>query len=277
MEILEARRVLSADRRGSSWPVLVETDSGVRFTKLRGAAQGTGALIAEVIVAELAESLGLRVPVRSLVRFGDAVESVDKNDELADLLRASRGVNLGFAYLEGAENFSPEADVPRVAEGEAAAILWLDGLTTNPDRTARNPNLLWWRGGLWLIDHGAALGFQYALPAVDETATRRPYTLREPHILQSRVASVADWDGELGARVTHASVERAIAAVPDEFLIPLLDPGAASPESLHSRRQAYVQFLVRRLEEPRPFLETVVTKPNERPARGRPDWLARPR
>jgi len=51
MQILEARRVLSADKRGSSWPVLVDTDDGVRFTKLRGAAQGTGALVAEVIVA----------------------------------------------------------------------------------------------------------------------------------------------------------------------------------------------------------------------------------
>jgi hypothetical protein len=53
MKILDARRVLSADRRGSSWPVFVETDDRTWFTKLRGAAQGTGALVAEVIVAEV--------------------------------------------------------------------------------------------------------------------------------------------------------------------------------------------------------------------------------
>src|SRR5437899_5532930 len=120
MQIVDARRVLSADRRGSSWPVLVETDDGVRFTKLRGAAQGTGALVAEVIVAELAEALGLRVPARSLVRLGGDVESVDKNDELADLLRASAGINLGFAYLEDAQYFAPAADVERVGLEDAA-------------------------------------------------------------------------------------------------------------------------------------------------------------
>src|SRR5947208_16976701 len=114
MQIVDARRVLSADRRGSSWPVLVETDDGVRFTKLRGAAQGTGALVAEVIVAELAESLGLRVPARALVEFPLNVDSVDENDELADLLRASAGLNLGFSYLEGASNFVPATDVARV-------------------------------------------------------------------------------------------------------------------------------------------------------------------
>ena len=33
---------------------------------------------------------------------------------------------------------------------------------TNVDRTPRNPNLLWWHGRLWLIDHGAALYLQHA-------------------------------------------------------------------------------------------------------------------
>src|SRR5438874_3351351 len=215
MQTLDALRVLSADRRGSSWPVLVETDAGILFTKLRGAAQGTGALVAEVIVADLAESLGLRVPARSLVRVGDEVESVDKNDELADLLRASRGLNLGFAHLEGAENFSPAVDVERVRQADAAAILWLDGLTANPDRTERNPNLLWWNEDLWLIDHGATLAFQYALPEVDESVARRPYTIREPHLLQQRAGDLASVDEALAARVPAGSIEQAVAAVPD--------------------------------------------------------------
>src|SRR3954469_17354086 len=104
MQILDARRVLSADRRGSSWPVLVETDHGIIFTKLRGAAQCTGALVAEVIVAELAEALGLRVSARSLVELPPNLNSADENDELADLLRSSAGLNLGLSYLEGASN-----------------------------------------------------------------------------------------------------------------------------------------------------------------------------
>ena len=273
MRTLHAARVLSADKRGSSWPVLVETENGLQFTKLRGAAQGTGALVAEVIVAELAETLGLRVPERSLVRLGEDVESVDKNDELADLLRASAGVNLGFAYLEGAAGFAPNDDVSRVTVDDAAAIVWLDGLTNNPDRAARNPNLLWWGDALWLIDHGAALGFQYGLPSIDADVSRRPYTLREPHLLQSRVdAPVMDErDAAFASRITRDTIDHAVAAVPDEFLTPLL-----RNETLAERRAAYVAFLSRRVEAPRPFLVPVV-QPSEQRRRGRPDWLNRPR
>ncbi len=277
MRTLHTRRVLGADKRGSSWPVLVETEErGERqFTKLRGAAQGTGALLAEVIVAELAESLGLRVPGRALVQVPMNVDSVDENDELADLLRASAGLNLGFSYLEGASNFVPATDVARVGEEEAAAILWLDGLVANQDRSARNPNLLWQGEALWLIDHGAALGFQYALPEVDPAAARRPYTLREPHLLQSRVPDLATWDASLASRISPDAVARAVSEVPDEFLLPLISVNGE--ETLTARRAAYVDYLTRRLEPPRPFLAPVAAPPNEQRRRGRPAWVTRPR
>lgn len=276
MHIVDGRRVLAAERRGSSWPVLVDTDAGVLFTKLRGAAQGPGALVAEVIVAELAESLGLRVPPRMLVKFAPDIESADQNDELADLLRASEGINLGFAHLDGAVNFV-RSDVERVPPEDAAAILWLDGLTANPDRTARNPNLLWWRDELWLIDHGAALAFQYALPDMDASAPRRPYLLREPHLLQTRAGKLAAHDTELASRVTQQHVVEAVAAVPDEFLAPLLHAPRVTRSALRERRAAYVEYLSRRLEAPRPFLEPAVAPSNQQPRRGRPAWLARGR
>jgi hypothetical protein len=272
--ILEARRVLSADKRGSSWPVLIETDAGLQFTKLRGAAQGTGALVAEVIVAELAGALGLRVPARSLVLLPADVESLDQNDELADLLCRSAGINLGFAYFAEARGFVPTEDVARVSRDDAAAILWLDGLTSNPDRTARNPNLLWQGDDLWLIDHGAALSFQYSLPIVDPASARRPYTIREPHLLQSRVseAEIAEMDLQLASRITRAAVEHSVASVPNEFLIPLFDAVPDAP-ALEQRRAAYVDHLSARLEAPRPFLAPVVL-PSVQRRRGRPEWLA---
>lgn len=278
MRTLHARRVLGADKRGSSWPVLVATEEpGERqFTKLRGAAQGTGPLAAEVIVAVLAESLGLRVPRRALVELPRGVESLDENDELADLLGASAGLNLGFVYLEGATSFAPGTELERVGDEEAAAILWLDGLVANQDRTARNPNLLWQGEVLWLIDHGASLGFQYALPHVDVAAVaRQPYALREPHLLQSRAPQLTEWDARFAASVTRAVVQHAVAEVPDEFLAPLVAaPGA---KALATRRMAYVEYLMRRLEPPRPFLTPVVAPPNEQRRRGRPAWVTRPR
>ena len=58
MQTLRARRVLSAFR-GSSWPVLVETDDRNLVVKLRGGAQGVLPLVAEMFVGRLADELGL--------------------------------------------------------------------------------------------------------------------------------------------------------------------------------------------------------------------------
>ena len=59
-------------------------------------------------------------------------------------------------------------DVPQVDPELASKIVWLDGLVQNPDRTVKNPNLLWSQGALWLINHGASLGFQHDWPRVTE-------------------------------------------------------------------------------------------------------------
>ena len=67
MNAVRARRIVSSHKRGSSWPVVAETEEGHFLVKLRGAAQGTAPLAAEVIVAELADALGLAVPRRALL------------------------------------------------------------------------------------------------------------------------------------------------------------------------------------------------------------------
>ena len=67
METYRALRVLRADRGGSSWPVLIDTDAGVFHTKLRGAAQAPASLVAELIVGALADVPGLSVSVRVLI------------------------------------------------------------------------------------------------------------------------------------------------------------------------------------------------------------------
>ena len=262
--MLHARRVLSADRRGSSWPVLVETEDGVRFTKLRGAAQGTGALVAEMIVASLADALGLSTPARSLVRFEPGIESADRNGELRHLLDASAGMNLGFAYLDGASVLKPE-DVGRVNRDDAAAIVWLDRFVMNPDRAYRNTNLLWWHNGLWLIDHGASLGFQYEWSAVSESTPARSVSWFEPHVLRDRVTDLLEWDEILAARLTRDVIEHAVSDVPDDFFA---DVGA---EPLRRRRAAFDAFLWKRLKSPR---EWVVAVPVPRPRAPVPTWLA---
>jgi hypothetical protein len=257
--ILRARRVVSGGKRGSSRPVVIETGQGRFFTKLRGAAQGTGALVAEIIVAELAETLGLPVPSRALVVLGPDVESADRDGELMDLLAASSGVNLGFAFLEGAREIRAD-EAAALPDDFASGTLWLDALVLNVDRTPRNPNVMVWRGQPWLIDHGAALGFHYRWSAVRESSPRAAAYPLERHLFASRAAALPAVDQPLAARLSREALQRAVERVPEDFLRPLLAPGAGG-DGVWRRRRAYEAYLWKRLKAPRPFVPAWTKSP----------------
>jgi hypothetical protein len=250
-QIHRAQRVVAGQKRGSSRPVVIETDEGRFFTKLRGAAQGTAPLVAEVLVGALAGALGLPVPSRALVLLEEGVDSVDRDGELMDLLAASRGINLGFQYLEGAREIRPE-EVEAADQDFASRVLWLDALVLNVDRTPRNPNVLIWKGRPWLIDHGAALPFHYRWSAVREESPRRAYPI-DRHLFARHAASLAAWDERLAAQLPREVVQAAVEQVPDAFLRPLLPPEAGE-ERVVRRRKAYEAYLWKRLKAPRAFV-----------------------
>jgi hypothetical protein len=233
---------------------LVETDTGVFYTKLRGAAQAPTSLVAEIIVGALADALGLAVPSRVLIDIPVDVPVDDPHQELAQLLRWSVGRNLGFHLLANVRGFMP-GDVSRVDEDVASKIVWLDGLVQNPDRTVKNPNLLWSEGRLWLIDHGASLGFQHDWRRVTEDSPRAAGWDARRHVLYERAMRVARVDEELSARLTRAVLESAAQHVPDDFL------SETSDTARSRRRAAYVAFLWKRLRTPRPFVASVRQHP----------------
>jgi hypothetical protein len=233
--------------------VLIETDAGVFYTKLRGAGQAPASLVSEIIVGELADALELPVPARVLIDLPPAVRTDDRDDELVGLLHRSIGRNLGFQVLSNARSFRP-VDVPQVDHELASKIVWLDGLVQNPDRTVQNPNLLWSHGQVWLIDHGACLGFQHSWPKVTEETPRASGWQLRGHLLRSRATRLSALDDALAARLRRGVLEAALEAVPDDFLS---DEGA---EAKRRRRAAYVAFLWKRLKFPRPFVpaDTIV-------------------
>jgi hypothetical protein len=242
-----ALRVLAA-RRGSSWPVVVQTPAGQFLTKLRGAAQGTAPLIAEIIVAEIATLLGLPVPERALITLGDDVPSDDERDEFVDLLKASRGENLGFRFLAGAADLR-EDQLSLVSAELATRIVWLDGLVMNPDRTAMNPNILLWHRQPWLIDHGAALPFHYDWSSVTEESPRASGPSAREHLLVRRVERIAEVDALCACILSHDALTTSVARVPRSFITSTFPHD--DPERI---RLSYVAFLRKRLKAPRPFL-----------------------
>lgn len=230
---------------GSSWPIVVRDDAGERWlVKLRGNAHGPAPLVAEVIVGELAAALGLAVPARAIITLAGTLATDDPHQELADLVRRSGGDNLGLAWLPDAR-VATAADLAALDRTTAARVVWLDGLVENLDRTAANPNLLVAEGRLWLIDHGAALAFHYAWPALTEATPRRPLAPRAPHALAARAAPLATVDERAAAALTREVLAAAVAAVPDSLLGP--DPARD--------RAAYAAYLWKRLRAPRPFVE----------------------
>ncbi len=225
----------------------METPAGEFVVKLRGAAQGVLPLVSEVLVGEIATRLGLSVPERALVSFEPALPSEDRNDELADLLARSTGENLGFRLLPGATDLRLD-QLPMVVPEVRPRILWLDGLVSNPDRTAQNPNVLLWHRQPWLIDHGACLSFHHDFSRVTESSPREPFDF-SGHLFHGDAASVRDVDAACAAALSRDALTEAARRVPDSFLSGAL--GSLSPSRA---RAAYVEFLWKRLKAPRPFI-----------------------
>lgn len=246
--ILVARRVLRGFSAGGSFPILAQTDEGLFVVKLRGSAQGMKALVAELVVASLAQALGLPALDARLIVLEAATPTEDHNDELADLLEKSRGLNVGFPYLEGATDLRLD-QLYRLPEEQAVRLLWFDRFVENTDRTSASPNLILHRGAVRLIDHGAALVFQHSWQQVTEQSPRDPSFKDWPHLfshLASRLPEVDEWCTE---RLSRDVLTRALGTVPDELLVEIL-PG----ETPARVRAGYVAYLYKRLKESRPFL-----------------------
>jgi hypothetical protein len=235
-----ATRYVLPLREGGSLPALVEADDlGTYVTKFREAGQGRKVLVAEIIVAELARALGLAVPDLVLIDVDARLAPAEPDQEVQDLLRASAGLNLGVDYLPGALGFDPAVDP--IPPETAAAVVWLDALVQNVDRSWRNPNLLCWHRRVWLIDHGAALYFAHNWPTRAAAATR-PYVQAADHVLLRFAGDLAAADARLAPRLGVDVLAAATRLVPDGWLEG--EPGFAGADEV---RDAYVAVLAERL------------------------------
>ena len=247
-------RYVTPLREGGSLPGLVEADDlGTYVMKFRGAGQGPKALVAEVVVTELARRLGLRVPRLALIDLDPRIGRYEPDEEVQDLLTASTGLNLAVDFLPGALGYDGVSY--RIDPGEAARVLWLDALVANVDRSWRNPNLLVWHGRLWLIDHGATLWFHHgwASGRIDpDRFARAPYDVSD-HVLSAHVGGIAVAAEALAPQVTRGLLETVVGLVPDDWLEPA--PGLATVAGL---RAAYVDHLLARLDAAPAWLPTGV-------------------
>ena len=249
-----ASRYVQPLREGGSLPAVVDTDeAGLFVVKFRGAGQGTKVLVAELVVGALAMRLGLPTPELALVDVSSRFGRSEPDPEIQDLLRKSHGLNVGIRYLDGAFNFDLSAAGSLVTADLAARVVWLDAFTTNPDRTARNPNLLVWQRRPWLIDHGAALYAHHDWASVDDQRTRTGFPLIRSHVLLPQSGDLAEADHECTERLQGGVVREVLAAVPDSLLVDP-DTGDGDFASPSDARARYERYLLTRLAAPRAFL-----------------------
>jgi hypothetical protein len=241
-------RYVTPLREGGSLPGIVEADDlGTYVCKFRGAGQGVRVLVAEVVVAGLAQRIGLRTPRLVGLELDPEIARYEADEEVQDLLKASAGLNLGVDFLPG--SFGYDGTVPP-REGtqpstDPARVLWLDAFCANVDRSWRNPNLLLWHGSLWVIDHGASLYFHHGWSAGvgdPERFAAQPWS-PDDHIFKDRTTELPRVDAELRDLLGADVFGEVLADVPDEWLEPV--PGAQEPAAV---RAAYVSFLSARLE-----------------------------
>lgn len=249
-----AVRYVTALREGGSLPALMEMDDlSLWVVKFRGAGQGPRALVAELVVGTIARRLGLPVPDLALVRLEPGAERFNRHEEISDLLRASVGLNVGLAHLEGAFNYELLDGADLVDEDLAAAVVWLDALTMNIDRSPRNPNIMIHRRRPWLIDHGAALYFHHRWAGADSPSAQRPFAAIADHVLLPLAGDILAADARLAPLLDRAALEAVLALVPDDLLSPATDGAAPDFESAADNRAAYVSYLLERLSAPRAF------------------------
>jgi hypothetical protein len=241
-------RYVTPLREGGSLPAIAEADDDFFYViKFRGAGQGKKALIAELIGAEIARAVGLKVPEIVFAKLDEAFGRTEPDEEIQDLLRASVGLNLGLHYLSGSITFDPA--VSNIDPELASKIVWLDCLLTNVDRTSRNTNMLIWYKELWLIDFGASLYFHHSWNNWKDQATK-PFLLVKDHVLLPFASQLEKVNVGLKRIFSKELISNIISLIPEKWL-----EDEKQFKSIKEHREAYIKFLETRIAHSEIFVK----------------------
>jgi hypothetical protein len=166
------------------------------------------------------------------------------------LIRASAGLNLALDYLPSAVTFDPVAEQPDAEL--ASTVVWFDAYVTNVDRTPRNTNMLIWHRRLWLIDHGATLYFHHTWHDYRERS-RAPFPMIKDHVLLRFASALQEVDATMAGRVTPDIIDSIVKLIPDPWLV-----GDTAFSASNQYRDAYLEYLLNRLEASHIFLEEAI-------------------
>ena len=250
LRTVNVTRYITPLREGGSLPALAEADDDFKYVlKFRGAGHGVKALIAELLGGEIARTLGLKVPELVFANLDEAFGRSEGDEEIQDLLKGSRGLNLALHFLSGALTFDPV--VTQVDETLASKIVWLDAFITNIDRTVKNTNMLIWHKELWLIDHGATFYFHHSWGDWQKAAvTSFPYI--KDHVLLPQASLIEEINEEMIALLPDKKLREITDLIPADWL-----DWEGFDLSSEEIREVYYQFLVMRRNNANNFVKQI--------------------
>ncbi|MDN3724248.1 aminotransferase class I and II [Aequorivita sp. SDUM287046] len=250
LRTVNVTRYITPLREGGSLPALAEADDDFKYVlKFRGAGHGVKALIAELLGGEIARTLGLKVPELVFANLDEAFGRSEGDEEIQDLLKGSRGLNLALHFLSGALTFDPV--VTQVDEKLASKIVWLDSFTTNIDRTVKNTNMLMWHKELWLIDHGATFYFHHSWDNWEKAATS-PFPYIKDHVLLPQASAVNVINSELIALLPNEKLREITNLIPSDWL-----QWEGIEMNSEEIREVYYQFLLMRRNNANNFVKQI--------------------
>lgn len=250
LRTVQVTRYVTPLREGGSMPALAEANDGFLYVlKFRGAGQGPKALIAELIGGEIARCLQHKVPELVFAELDEAFGRTEPDEEIQDLLKASTGLNLALHFLSGSFGFDPV--VNKVEPLTASKIVWLDAFLMNMDRTVRNTNMLIWNHELWLIDHGASLYFHHAGIPWDDKFDH-PFELVKKHVLYYYATKMNEADAWAKKLLSNKKIDEIVSLIPSEWI-----EADLIYESVEIQRQAYANFLKKRLLSSQSFIQSI--------------------
>lgn len=238
-------------REGGSLPALAEADDGFRYAlKFRGGGHGSKVLISELVGGEIARAAGMNVPEQVFLNVDERFGITEADEEIRELLDASRGLNLGLHFLNGAMTLDPY--VNPVDELTASKIVWLDSFILNVDRTARNTNMLLWHNEPWLIDHGASLYFHHNW-SEREKAIINPFHYINDHAFIHKASRLREADEAMRKLLTLGIISQVTEMIPDEWLC-----WDETRQTTQEIRQEYCRILSRRLLSSNIFVDNAI-------------------
>ncbi len=250
LRTVNVTRYITPLREGGSLPALAEADDDFKYVlKFRGAGHGVKALIAELLGGEIARTLGLKIPEIVFANLDEAFGRSEGDEEIQDLLKGSRGLNLALHFLSGALTFDPV--VTQVDETLASKIVWLDAFITNIDRTVKNTNMLIWHKELWLIDHGATFYFHHSWGDWQKAAVT-PFPYIKDHVLLPQAALIEEINEEMIGLLPDKKMREITDLIPADWL-----DWEGFDLSSEEIREVYYQFLVTRRNNANNFVNQI--------------------